>query len=253
MRDHKRTQHLVFYTRRAFVHTARPFPSFRDIILARTLSTFRISVNMYTFTHSLALSLSRSLDTDGWIPTRVGRERRGRRRAVQTVADISSFVVMSNVTPNVSTSFSLFRSAHIECSRWCSFHFSSSKGSNNSLAAFLRVVLRFEREKYYSSSSRRRKRRRQNHTTQRGKISLRILSGRSKRCLQNASERRIIARDWSKWNTVEVLVDKGAFEGLCSVRLRVVCARFKQRRLVSLSLSLSACVILICTTNTLTR
>ena len=114
MRDHKRTQHLVFYTRRAFVHTARPFPSFRDIILARTLSTFRISVNMCMFTHSLALSLSHShsLDTDGWIPTRVGRERRGRRRAVQTVADISSFVVMSNVTPNVSTSFSLFRSAH---------------------------------------------------------------------------------------------------------------------------------------------
>jgi len=196
------------------------------------------------------LSLSRSLDTDGWIPTRVGRERRGRRRAVQTVADISSFVVMSNVTPNVSTSFSLFRSAHIECSRWCSSHFSSSKGSNNSLAAFLRVVLRFEREKY-SSSSRRRKRRRQNHTTQRGKISFRILSGRSKRCLQTASERRIIARDWSTWNTVEVLVDECSFEGLCSVRLRVVCARFKQRRLVSLSLSLSACVILIC--NTLTR
>ena len=82
-----------------------------------------------------------------------------------------------------------------------------------------------------------RRKRGQNHTTQRGKISFRILSGRSKRCLQNASERRGIARDWSKWNIVEVLVDKGAFEGLCSVRLRVVCARFKQRRLVSLSLS----------------
>ena len=150
------------------------------------------------------------------------------------------------MSPLLSLSFE----ARIACSRWCSSHFSSSKGSNNSLAAFLRVVLRFEREKY-SSSSRRRKRRRQNHTTQRGKISFRILSGRSKRCLQNASERRIIARDWSTWNTVEVLVDECAFEGLCSVRLRVVCARFKQRRLVSLSLS--ACVILICTTNTLTR
>ena len=54
-------EHLVFYTRRAFVHTARPFPSFRDIILARTLSKFRISVNMCMFTHSLALSLSHSL------------------------------------------------------------------------------------------------------------------------------------------------------------------------------------------------
>ena len=152
------------------------------------------------------------------------------------------------MSPLLSLSFE----ARVECSRWCSSHFSSSKGSNNSLAAFLRVVLRFEREKCYSSS-RRRKRRRQNHTTQRGKISLRILSGRSKRCLQNASERRGIARDWSKWSVVEVLVDGCAFEGLCSVRLRVVCARFKQRRLVSLSLSLSACVILICTTNTLTR
>ena len=50
----------VFYTRRAFVHTARPFPSFRDI-LARTLSKFRISVNICMFTHSLALSLSHSL------------------------------------------------------------------------------------------------------------------------------------------------------------------------------------------------
>ena len=128
---------------------------------------------------------------------------------------------------------------------------SRRRGSNNSFAAFLRVVLRFEREKY-SSSSRRRKRG-QNQNALRGKISFRILFGRSKRCLQNASERRGIARDWSKWSVVEVLVDKGSFEGLCSVRLRVVCARFKQRRLVSLSLSLSACVILICNTNTLTR
>ena len=84
MRDHKRTRHLVFYTRRAFVHTARPFPSFRDIILARTLSTFRISVNMYMFTHSLALSLSRyrRVDTDqSWTsPSRTTTRRTNRRR-----------------------------------------------------------------------------------------------------------------------------------------------------------------------------
>jgi hypothetical protein len=155
------------------------------------------------------------------------------------------------MSPLLSLSFE----ARIECSRWCSSHFSSSKGSNNSFAAFLRVVLRFERREKKCYSSSRRRKRGQNQNALRGKISLRILFGRSKRCLQNASERRGIARDWSKWNTVEVLVDKGSFEGLCSVRLRVVCARFKQRRLVFLflSLSLSACVILICTTNTLTR
>ena len=195
---------------------------------------------VYSLSRSLALSLSRSLDTDGWIPTRVGRRRRGRRRAVQTVVDISSFVVMSNVTPNVSTSFSLSKRALNAPGGVRPT--SRRRGSNNSFAAFLRVVLRFERQKY--SSSRRRKRG-QNHTTQRGKISFRILSGRSKRCLQNASERRGIARDWSKWSVVEVLVDKGSFEGLCSVRLRVVCARYT-RRLVSLSLSLSLCV---CDTN----
>ena len=90
MRDHKRTQHLVYYTRRAFVLTARPFPSFRDIILARTLSKFRISVNMYMFTHSLALSLSltlslsryRRVDTDqSWTRTpRTTTSRTNRRR-----------------------------------------------------------------------------------------------------------------------------------------------------------------------------
>ena len=117
---------------------------------------------------------------------------------------------------------------------------SRRRGSNNSFAAFLRVVLRFERREKKCYSSSRRRKRGQNHTTQRGKISFRILSGRSKRCLQNASERRGIARDWSKWSVVEVLVDKGSFEGLCSVRLRVVCARFT-RRLVSLSLSLCVC------------
>ena len=43
--------------------------------LERTLSKFRISVNIYVYSlsRSLALSLSHSLDTDGWIPTRVGR------------------------------------------------------------------------------------------------------------------------------------------------------------------------------------
>lgn len=141
---------------------------------------------------------------------------------------------MSNVTPNVSTSFSLSKRALNAPGGVRPT--SRRRGSNNSFAAFLRVVLRFEREKY-SSSSRRRKRRRQNHTTQRGKISLRILSGRSKRCLQNASERRGIARDWSKWSVVEVLVDKGSFEGLCSVRLRRLCALYTSSRF-SLSLSL---------------
>lgn len=54
---------ISFSTRRAFVHTARPFPSFRDI-LERTLSKFRNSVNICMFTHlsrSLALSRSRAL------------------------------------------------------------------------------------------------------------------------------------------------------------------------------------------------
>jgi hypothetical protein len=51
---------ISFSIYRAFVHTARPFPSFRDI-LERTLSKFRISVNMCMFTHlSRALALSRS-------------------------------------------------------------------------------------------------------------------------------------------------------------------------------------------------
>ena len=209
---------------------------------------------MYMFTHSLALSLSltlslsryRRVDTDqSWTRTpRTTTSRTNRRRYL---------ILCCNVKCNTKClHFFLSLSKRALHAPGGVRPTSRRRGSNNSFAAFLRVVLRFEREKY-SSSSRRRKRRRQNHTTQRGKISFRILSGRSKRCLQNASERRIIARDWSKWNTVEVLVDKGAFEGLCSVRLRVVCARFKQRRLVSLSLSLSACVILICTTNTLTR
>ena len=123
---------------------------------------------VYSLSRSLALSLSRSLDTDGWIPTRVGRRRRGRRRAVQTVADISSFVVMSNVTPNVSTSFSLSKRALNAPGGVRPT--SRRRGSNNSFAAFLRVVLRFEREKY-SSSSRRRKRG-QNHTTSAGKNQL---------------------------------------------------------------------------------
>ena len=195
------------------------------------------------FTHSLALSLShaRSLDTDGWIPTRVGRERRGRRRAVQTVVDISSFVVMSNVTPNVSTSFSLSKRALNAPGGVRPT--SRRRGSNNSFAAFLRVVLRFERREKKCYSSSRRRKRGQNQNALRGKISFRILSGRSKRCLQNASERRGIARDWSKWNTVEVLVDKGSFEGLCSVRLRRLCALYTSSRF---SLSLSLCV---CDTN----
>jgi len=90
VRDHKRTQHLVFYTRRAFVHTARPFPSFRDIILARTLSTFRISVNIciclltLSLSRSLTLSLSRYrwVDTDqSWTsPSRTTTRRTNRRR-----------------------------------------------------------------------------------------------------------------------------------------------------------------------------
>ena len=157
---------------------------------------------------------------------------------------------MSNVTPNVSTSFSLSKRALNAPGGVRPT--SRRRGSNNSFAAFLRVVLRFERREKKCYSSSRRRKRGQNHTTQRGKISFRILFGRSKRCLQNASERRGIARDWSKWNTVEVLVDKGSFEGLCSVRLRRLCALYTSSRF-SLSLSLSACVILICTTNTLTR
>ena len=191
------------------------------------------------FTHSLALSLSltlslsryRRVDTDqSWTRTpRTTTSRTNRRRYL---------ILCCNVKCNTKClHFFLSLSKRALNAPGGVRPTSRRRGSNNSFAAFLRVVLRFEREKY--SSSRRRKRRRQNHTTQRGKISLRILSGRSKRCLQTASERRGIARDWSKWNTVEVLVDKGAFEGLCSVRLRVVCARFKQRRLVSLSLSLS--------------
>ena len=241
MRDHKRTQHLVFYTRRAFVHTARPFPSFRDIILARTLSKFRISVNMYMFTHSLALSLSltlslsryRRVDTDqSWTRTpRTTTSRTNRRRYL---------ILCCNVKCNTKClHFFLSLSKRALHAPGGVRPTSRRRGSNNSFAAFLRVVLRFERREKKCYSSSRRRKRGQNHARQRGKISFRILSGRSKRCLQNASERRGIARDWSKWNTVEVLVDKGAFEGLCSVRLRVVCARFKQRRLVSLSLSLS--------------
>ena len=63
-------------------------------------------------------------------------------------------------------------------------------------------------------------------------------SGRSKRCLQNASERRSIARDWSKWSVVEVLVDKGSFEGLCSVRLTSFVRALTTSSRFSLSLSL---------------
>ena len=142
---------------------------------------------------------------------------------------------MSNVTPNVSTSFSLSKRALNAPGGVRPT--SRRRGSNNSFAAFLRVVLRFERREKKCYSSSRRRKRGQNHTTQRGKISFRILSGRSKRCLQNASERRGIARDWSKWSVVEVLVDKGSFEGLCSVRLRRLCALYTSSRF-SLSLSL---------------
>ena len=127
MRDHKRTRReahaLLFYTRRAFVHTARPFPSFRDIILARTLSTFRISVNMYMFTHSLALSLSRyrRVDTDqSWTsPSRTTTRRTNRRRYL---------ILCCNVKCNTKClHFFLSFEARIECSRWCSSHFSSSR------------------------------------------------------------------------------------------------------------------------------
>ena len=96
---------------------------------------------------------------------------------------------------------------------------SRRRGSNNIFAAFLRVVLRFERQKCSSS----RRKHRQHH--QRGKISFRILfPERRKLCLQNASERRSIAHDASKWSTMEALVDRCFFEGLCSVRLSRLCA-----------------------------
>ena len=73
------------------------------------------------------------------------------------------------------------------------------------------------------SSSRRRKRRTKPKLSGE-KSASESSSGRSKRCLQNASERRSIARDWSKWSIVEVLVDACSFEGLCSVRLSRLCA-----------------------------
>jgi len=56
---------------------------------------------------------------------------------------------------------------------------SRRRGSNNSSAAFLRVVLRFERQKY--SSSRRRKH------SQRGEIVKILFPERRKLCLQKAS------------------------------------------------------------------
>ena len=57
---------ISFSIYRAFVHTARPFPSFRDI-LERTLSKFRISVNICMFTH-LSRSLALSIQMGGYRP-----------------------------------------------------------------------------------------------------------------------------------------------------------------------------------------
>ena len=155
MRDHKRTRReahaLVFYTRRAFVHTARPFPSFRDIILERTLSKFRISVNVCMFTHSLSLSLSRYrwVDTDqSWTRTpRTTTSRTNRRRYL---------ILCCNVKCNTKClHFFLSLSKRALNAPGGVRPTSRRRGSNNSFAAFLRVVLRFEREKYSSSSRRR--------------------------------------------------------------------------------------------------
>ena len=192
---------------------------------------------VYSLSRSLALSLSLSryrwVDTDqSWTRTpRTTTSRTNRRRYLILCCNVKCntkclhfFLSLSKRALNAPGGV---RPTSRRRSR-----------SNNSFAAFLRVVLRFERREKKCYSSSRRRKRGQNHTTQRGKISFRILSGRSKRCLQNASERRGIARDWSKWSVVEVLVDGCAFEGLCSVRLRRLCALYTSSRF-SLSLSLS--------------
>ena len=75
-------QTLSFSICRAFVYTARPLPSFCDIIERTFRKALKISylceyVCLLTLSLSHSLTLSHSLDKDGWIPTRVGRECRG--------------------------------------------------------------------------------------------------------------------------------------------------------------------------------
>ena len=82
MRDRKRKQceanALVFYVVYSF--TARPLTSFYDII-ERTIKALKIRIYEYicllTLLLSYSLTLSHSLNKDGWIPTRVGHECRG--------------------------------------------------------------------------------------------------------------------------------------------------------------------------------
>ena len=83
MRDRKRKQcaanSLVFYV--AYSFNARPLLSFYDII-ERTIKALKIvSMNIYVYLLSslllsYSLTLSHSLNKDGWIPTRVGHECR---------------------------------------------------------------------------------------------------------------------------------------------------------------------------------
>ena len=75
-------QTLSFSICRAFVYTARPLPSFCDIIERTFRKALKISylceyVCLLTLSLSHSLTLSHALDKDGWIPTRVGRECRG--------------------------------------------------------------------------------------------------------------------------------------------------------------------------------
>ena len=71
-------QTLSFSMCRAFVYTARPLPSFCDIIERTFSKALKISyLCEYICLLTLSLSHSHSLDKDGWIPTRVGHECRG--------------------------------------------------------------------------------------------------------------------------------------------------------------------------------
>ena len=116
-------------------------------------------------------------------------------------------ILCCNVKCNTKSSplLSLSFEARIECSRWCSSHFSSSQGATTVLQLSFASCCVSNDEKYYHRRDD--VNARQNHTLSGEKSASESSSGRSKRCLQNASERRSIARDWSKWSIVEVLVD----------------------------------------------
>ena len=114
---------------------------------------------------------------------------------------------------------------------------SRRRGSNNSFAAFLRVVLRFEREKY-SSSSRRRKRGQNQNSAGKNQLQNPLLGAVNVvfKTRAKGAASRATGRNGASWKSSWTRAPSRAFARYVCV----VCARFT-RRLVSLSLSLCVC------------